>query len=407
MSTTIKVICYKSKKLSNDEYPLMMRITKDRKRKYVSLGISMNPDHWDFMKGKPKPNCPNKDLILNIIDKKTMEYRKQLLEFQNIEKDFSVQKLVDSVNKPLKRKRVETLFLEVIEQMKQEKRIGNANFYKFALNSMKTFNNGSMDIPFAEIDVIWLKKYESWMKGNGNAINTMGVRFRALRAIYNLAIEQKIIKKEYYPFEDFKVSKLKESTNKRAIPKEDIQKIMNFDVKKITKYHSPLLELSRDVFLFSYLCCGINFIDIAHLKHSNIRNNRIIYSRHKTGKSINFPLQSIAIELIKKYGNQEREYIFPILNEKVHVTELQQHYRIQKIIKKVNKWLKVIAEKAGIESDLTTYVARHSYATVLKRSGVNIALIGETLGHSDLKTIQIYLDSFENSQIDEALENLL
>jgi len=172
----------------------MLRVTKEMKRKYVSLGISVHPKHWDFDKDAPKPNCPNKNLILNIIDKKTMEYRKQLLEFQNIEKDFSAQKLVDSVNKPLKKKSVETLFLEVIEQMKQEKRIGNANFYKFALNSMKTFNNDTMDIPFVEIDVAWLKKYDSWMKGKGNATNTRGVRFRALRAIYNLAIEQRIVK---------------------------------------------------------------------------------------------------------------------------------------------------------------------------------------------------------------------
>jgi len=337
-----------------------------------------------------------------------MEYRKQLLEFQNIEKDFSAQKLVDTVNKPLKRKSVETVFLELIQELKTEKRIGNANFYKSALYSLKAFNNGTMEIPFTEIDVNWLLKYETWMKGNGNSINSLGVRFRALRGIYNLAIKQHVVKKEYYPFEEFKVSKLKETTKKRAIPKTEIQKIIDYDVREITDYHySPLIELGRDIFVFSYLGCGINFVDIAYLKKRNIKDNRISYNRHKTGKVINFPLQPYAIELIKKYNNPESEYLFPILNEKVHITEWQQHYRIQKIIKKVNKWLKIIAEKAGIDTDLTTYVARHSYATVLKRSGVNIALIGETLGHSDLKTTQIYLDSFENSQIDEAMKNLL
>jgi len=407
MNTTIEVICYKWKKVKNDEHPLMLRVTKDRKRKYVSLGISVNPDHWDFQKNKPKVNCPNKDLILNIIDKKTMEYRKQLLEFQNIEKDFSAQKLVDTVNKPLKRKNVETVFLEQIQELKNEKRIGNANFYKSALYSLKAFNNGTMEIPFTEIDVNWLQRYESWMKGNGNSINSLGVRFRALRAIYNLAIKQYVVKKEYYPFEEFKVSKLRETTKKRAIPKTDIQKIIDFEVEEITNYHSPLIELAKDVFVFSYLCCGINFIDIAYLKRSNIKGERIVYSRHKTGKVINFPLQPHAIELINKYNNPNSEYLFPILNEKVHMTEWQQHYRIQKTIKKVNKWLKIIAEKIGIETNLTSYVARHSYATVLKRSGVNVALISETLGHSDLKTTQIYLDSFENSQIDEAMKNLL
>ena len=407
MNDTIKVICYKSKKLSNEEYPLMLRVTKDRKRKYVSLGISVHPKHWDFDRDAPKPNCPNKDLILNIIDRKTMAYRKQLLEFQNIEKDFSAQKLVDSVHKPLQRKSVETVFTELIEQLKKEKRIGNANFYKSALSSLKSFNNGNMDIPFTDIDVTWLKKYEAWMKGKGNLTNTLGVRFRALRAIYNLAIQQHIVRKEYYPFDEFKVSKLKESTKKRALPKETIQKIMDFDTKEIESQYSPLIELSKDVFVFSYLGCGINFIDIAYLKRKNVQSNRIVYSRHKTGKNINFPLHPHATELIEKYSNSQSEYLFPILDEKVHKTELQQHHRILKIIKKVNMWLKKIAEKIGVEANLTTYVARHSYATVLKRSGVNIALISETLGHSDLKTTQIYLDSFENEQIDKAMENLL
>ena len=407
MNATIKVICYKSKKLSNEEYPLMLRVTKDRKRKYVSLGISVHPKYWDFDKDAPKHNCPGKDLILNIIDKKTIEYRKQLLEFQNIEKVFSAQKLVDSVNKPLQKKSVETVFIELIEQLKKEKRIGSANFYRFALNSLKSFNSGSMDIPFIEIDVTWLKKYETWMKGNGNSTNTLGIRFRALRAVYNLAIQQHIVKKEYYPFDEFKVSKLRESTQKRAISKETIQTIVKFDTSEITEYHTPLIELSKDIFVFSYLGCGINFIDIAYLKRKNIQGNRIVYSRHKTGKNINFPLQPHAVELIKKYSNTQSEYLFPILNEKVHITELQQHYRIQKTIKKINKWLKKIAEKTGVEVNLTTYVARHSYATVLKRSGVHIALISETLGHSDLKTTQIYLDSFENEQIDEAMKNLL
>ena len=263
MNATINVVCYKWKKLSNDEHPLMLRVTKDGKRKYVSLGISVMPDHWDFAREKPKPNCPNKDLIENIIDKKMLEYRKQLLEFQDVNKDFSAKKLVETVKKPLKRKSVEALFIEVIEQLKMEKRLGSSKFYQFALNSLKTFNNGSMDIPFTDIDIIWLRKYESWMKGNGNSTNTLGVRFRALRAVYNLAIQQHIVKEEYYPFAEFKVSKLRESTQKRAIPKEAIQAIMEFDVSVIKAYRSPLIELGKDVFIFSYLGCGINFIDIA------------------------------------------------------------------------------------------------------------------------------------------------
>ena len=151
---------------------------------------------------------------------------------------------------------------------------------------------------------------------------------------------------------------------------------------------------------------GINFVDMAYLKADNNVEGRLVYSRRKTKKLIMIPLQPKAIELIKKYENPNSPYLFPILN-KIHKTEQQKANRIHKVISKINKHLKEIGKELDLPIGLTTYVARHSYATVLKRSGVNVALISETLGHSDLKTTQIYLDSFENSQIDEAMKNLL
>ena len=135
---------------------------------------------------------------------------------------------------------------------------------------------------------------------------------------------------------------------------------------------------------------------------------RIRYIRKKTGKEISFPLSDAGKEIIRKYSKPDAtspDYIFPMLDRKIHRTEMQRKNRIHKVIGHVNKQLKVLGEMAGIEH-LTTYVARHSYATVLKRAGVSVELISETLGHSDLSTTQIYLDSFENSQIDKAMENL-
>ena len=148
---------------------------------------------------------------------------------------------------------------------------------------------------------------------------------------------------------------------------------------------------------------------MANLTLSNIVEGRLIYIRQKTGKKINIPLNIEANNIIEKHVESDSTsgYIFPILNVKLHKTEMQKYNRRKKVLLKVNKALKEISIITGINANLTTYVARHSYATVLKNSGVNIALIGETLGHSDLKTTQIYLDSFENSQIDAAMANLL
>lgn len=108
--------------------------------------------------------------------------------------------------------------------------------------------------------------------------------------------------------------------------------------------------------------------------------------------------------IMEKYSKDSNGYLFPILDNKVHKTALQKQNRIHKIRGKVNEVLKILGKRLGIESNITTYVARHSFASVLKKSGVNIALISEALGHSDLATTQIYLDSFDNEQVDEAMK---
>ena len=176
--------------------------------------------------------------------------------------------------------------------------------------------------------------------------------------------------------------------------------------------HTPAHHIwnLQDIFLFSYLSAGINFKDISTLRYCDIDDDRIYYARHKTKKEMTCHLVPQAKEILAKYNNpnhNELDYIFPILNRHVHATEQQIHNRIHKVLVHVNKGLRYWSHLLGLKTILTTYVARHTFATVLKRSGVNIAIISESLGHSDLSTTQIYLDSFENSQIDEAMKNLL
>jgi site-specific recombinase XerD len=409
MSATINVVCYKSKTLANGEHPLMIRVCKDNKKVYKSLGISISAKEWDFKKEEPKRACVDRDLILKLIDQKKNEYREQILELKTSKKEFSARTVLNKIEKPINNKCVKEFFEEIVTRMKLEKRLGNAGAYKATLSSMTRFAK-KLDISFNDIDLPWLKQYETWMRSNDNSENTMGIHFRALRAAYNMAIEDNIIKKENYPFDRFKVGRFNKATRKRAITKADIGKIIDLNVKTITTYYSPHLQLSKDLFLFSYLGCGINFMDIANLKNQNIYNNRVFYERHKTGKQINFLLQPMAVKIIECYKPESPkpdDYIFPILDKSFHITLQQKYDRTKKVLRGVNNTLKKIGEKAGLSIPLTTYVARHTFATVLKRSGVNTAIISESLGHSSEKITQTYLDSFENSQIDEAMKCLL
>ena len=400
MSETVKVLCYRSKTLSNGEHPLMVCVCKDGKRKYQSLGISIKAEQWNFKTNQPKGKCPNRERIILLINEKINEIQKAVLDKRIAGKDFTAATLIESTSsKDSSHKTVGEYYLTYIQNLKKEKRIRYAGMLEVSYNSFIKFNK-HLDIPFSDIDVAWLKRYELWMKEQNLSVSTISTRIRHLRAVFNLAITEHSIKNDCYPFRTYKVSKLNRQTPKRAIAKKDIMRIMDY------KGNSVIECLAVDVFVFSYLNAGINFIDIAKLKHSNIVDNHLIYNREKTKKLINVPLQPKALEIIAKYQNDKSPYLFPILSP-FHKTEVQIADRLHKVLAKINKHLKEIGVKLKLPIPLTTYVARQSYATVLKRAGVSTAIISESLGHSSERITQIYLDSFDNEQIDEAMKNLI
>jgi integrase len=235
--------------------------------------------------------------------------------------------------------------------------------------------------------------------------NSMSHFFRTLRAVYNKAIKEGIVRIENYPFNTFKISEFSTETRKRALTRAEIKKIEGLDLEP----GSNLYE-SRLYFVFSYYGQGINFNDIAKLKYENLKDNRIEYKRAKTGQIITFKLLPAAQEIIEYHskvtGHDYANYIFPILNKNIHISAVQIDNRIHKVITKVNADLKEIGILAGIQIPITTYVARHTFANVLKKSGVATNIISEAMGHDNPETTQIYLDSFGNDEIDKAMEYL-
>ena len=410
MNTTIEAVLYTSKKLSNGLHPLMLRLTKNRKRKYISLHISLSPEHWDTEKCKPKRNCPNRGQIERLIRTKIEELQSQVMEFKTSDKEYTLHTLIDKSSKQASKVTVGEYLDTYIDTLLRAGRIGNADTF-IHLRTALTKCFGSLDFYFSDIDVAWLKRLESWFRLTAHlSENSIGIRFRSLRALYNQAIEEGIAKRTNYPFDAFKVSQFKESTAKRALTKEQIRQIMELDVRALSKYPKPFMQLSKDLFLFSYLGCGINLTDMLHLRYRDIFDGRVTYHRQKTGKLISFHLQPLAVDILRRYYQEAHipdDYIFPVLKCKVHITATQQYGRVKRVTRLINRYLKVIGEHLNLPIPLTTYVARHSYATVLKRSGVSTSIISESLGHSSEKITQIYLDSFENSQIDEAMKHLL
>lgn len=406
MDATISVICYKSKTLSNGEHPLMLRIAQNGKSKYKSLKISVAVKHWDFDRNVPKPNCPSKDLINKIILKTKLEYQQKVLEKKANEEEFTASSLIHEQKNEIKAMTVEDFYKQLIKELKEKGQIGNSYAYLNSYDTLKNFNKGKkLNYTFSHIDVVFCKKFEDWMRRKGNKDTTISYQFRTLRATFNRAISAKIVSKEKNPFYEFKLSHLNTKTMKRALSKSDILKIMDADCHD----KSELSQLAHDLFCFSYLCGGISLVDMANLTPENIIEGRLIYQRQKTHGSINLQLSDRALQIISKYSDYQKNanYFFPILHCKRHVTPMQKHNRVRKYCLHINHELKILAKELNITANVTTYVARHSFATILKKSGVNIGIISQALGHQDIKTTQIYLSKFDNEQVDEAMKNLL
>lgn len=324
MSETVNVVCYKSKTLKDGSHPLMVRVCKEGKKKYQSLGISIRPFHWDFKRNEPNDSCPNSDEIKFLIQQRLYEIQKNILSKRIDGKDYTVATIIKSVAEQSKSaKSVGEYYLTYIDNLKKENRIRYAGMYEISYTSFIKFAK-HLDIPFSDIDVAWLKRYEAWSKEQNLSASTISTRLRHLRAVFNLAIMEQAIKNDYYPFHAYKVSKLNRETAKRALSKEDVYKVINYEGS------SPLEILAIDLFTFSYLCAGINFIDMAKLKCSNIRENQIVYNREKTKRLIIIHLQQKALQLIEKYHNDKSPYIFPILSN-YHKTEIQIANRLHKV----------------------------------------------------------------------------
>jgi len=383
----------------------MLRVTKNRKRKYLSLGISCPVNLWDGSNNCPKKGHPNKLQIEKIIANKISDYKDKMLDNQGSELDYTSESLVKSIESSVATRSVFQYFKDVLAQLEISKSIGNAKVYRHTFSILKKHTN-EKDLLFSEMNYSFLLKFENYLRSKDISETSLSVHFRTLRSLFNMAIKEGIAKDKDYPFKQYKVSKFDTSTSKRALTKDDIQAIAALKIDDKSPQFEP-----RHYFLFSYYGQGINFVDIAALKWSHIIGNRVFYTRAKTGKHINFVLLEPAQQIIEYWrpvtGKDKDNYIFPILNKEKHKTQIQIYNRVHKVITMVNKELKELGKQAKIETPITTYVARHTFATVLKLKGVSIAVISEAMGHKTEEITHTYLKSFENEVIDKAAEMLV
>jgi len=298
--------------------------------------------------------------------------------------------------------------------LRKDAKFNTATILEALLTSLQGFT-GKEKYPFGNITVKRLREYEKWMlekkigkKDNQHPTSqtTISIYIRALQKIFNDFAPEGVIN----PFKcrDKYIIPVWEE-NKRALSLEDVLKIAGYPA-----IDGTMEQRSRDLWLFSYLCNGINFKDLANLKYANIKEGeRIEFIRIKTLKRGRKPVKITAIitipmaRILDRWQGDNRmpeDYIFPI--QKKGMTPEEQHHAIKQVIKTTNKYMKRICADLEIPK-ATTYVARHSFATVLKRMGVSVEFISEQLGHRNISTTQDYLKNFELKEKRKRAEMLL
>jgi integrase/recombinase XerD len=399
---TIKILL-RNKPNSDNLYPIVLRITKDRKPKLISLGMNCNIKDWDESNQLFKKCCSNYTQRNRVLLKMKSKALEIINEFILNEDDFTLAQFeMKFRGRDLSKVTVLEFWDEKIEDLIKAGRVGNARAYKDTKTSFFKFQKNTK-MMFKEITSGVLDKYETYMRSNGSTDGGIAVRMRELRALINDAIKKEVVQEKYYPFKVYKISKLKGKGIKKALLREEIRLIETFDTDMY-----PHLVDAKNYFLFSYYTRGMNFYDMMKLTWDNIQGDRIYYIRSKTKGRFTIQTLEPVKEILKYYKNQCRltSFVFPILLRE-GLTPSQIENRKAKTLKKFNRQLKEIAKIQGLEKTISSYTARHSFATNLKHFGISTDVIGEAMGHSNVEITKAYLKEFGDDVLDDAMKNLL
>ena len=373
-------------------YPVRYRVTHLRKQNYFNAGYDLTSEEWEIL-----PTTRKGDL-LNTRQEVKKGFSKLKDDVAAILKDdeYTNDKLV-TYRKRGRKHGIKAAFDARIKELEDNGQSGTAMIYGCAKNYI---DNYDPEAAFSGITAKWLQKFEQSAIKDGLSYSTLGIYLRCLRALFNSAIQERIVKESYYPFARSEGEKrkyrIREGTGtKTALTPGQILTIANYTPQ------TTAMTRSRDLFLLSFHLGGINFKDLLLLKWEHIVNGEIVYTREKTkttnrkATTIRIPLTMPAEDIIYKWGNLDHEYILPFMV--INPSPADVRRITQNITRKVNLHLDLIGKDISIPG-ISTMVARHSFATILKNSGVPVAFIAETLGHRSLNTTANYLKGFEKEQ---------
>ena len=395
--TTVKVK-FRPSTVEDRPGTIVYFVTHRRAVRQITTDYKVFPHEWDNKQSRPilAPTGERTTVIQTIAQRIRRDINRldKIINSLNCNKrEFATDEIVKLFHETEREASFFEFMEEVILQLERLGKERTAENYTTALNSFKRFRNGN-DIMLNEIDSDLMTEYEAYLKSHGVAMNTVSFYNRILRAVYNRAVEKEMTVQRY-PFKHVYTGI--DKTVKRALPLKIIKRIKKLDLPLKSS-----LDFARDMFLFSFYTRGMSFIDMAYLKKKDLQNGILSYRRRKTGQQLFIKWEKSMQEIIDKYPANENSYLLPIIK-----TDRNERLQYKNALRLVNNKLKEISVSTGLQSKLTMYVSRHSWASIAKSQNIPLSVISAGMGHDSENTTRIYLASLDNSMIDKANELIL
>lgn len=411
MTTSFHLYLRTDKQKKNGEYPLYLRITHNRKHRYISTGVSILEKHWNEDKEIIRKSHRNSSVLNEILKNKIDEAQKAQSELSKTGKESA-----KSIKERLHTSQKADFFEigdQLLKDLEKSKKLFAIKNTKVVLKKLERFE-GERSLPLKKMDTTYLEKFERFLKTEyDNSDTTINKNFEVLRKGIRMAVSSHLMSED--PFLHFNGVKRKPPKEKTKLSMDQIKTIEELNLKT-----SSWLWDTRNAFLFSFYSGGIRFGDVCCLKWANVKNGRLSYQMNKNQKTFSTELNKFQLDILALYSGNVNEYIFPFLSKDKDLSdpmELRRDIGSKNVV--INKNLKILAKLVNkklkketstnipqIEGTLSFHVSRHSFAQHAVESGLDVYELMQTLRHSKLETTQKYLKSLDGELADKAMKKV-
>ncbi len=393
---TVK-IKFRASSVGMREGTLVYQVIHRRVTRQVATGYRLYPQEWDSLHSEvafPPESEESRRIYLAALKNKVagdiVTLKDIIARLDRAGREYITDDVVGLYRSPSGSGGFISFTESQIAELKRTGRERTSERYTTVLNSFKRFMAERGDIPLDRVDSGLMVEYETFLKSGGICPNSTSFYMRGLRAVYNRAVEKELVVQRY-PFKHVYTGI--DKTVKRAVPAKVIRQIRDLDLML-----NPAMDFARDIFMFSFYTRGMSFIDMAFLKKSDLKNGILSYRRQKTGQQLFIKWEKPMQEVVDKYDTTGTPYLLPIIKDTGR--DARRQYKNAEHL--INGKLKRIGKQLGLEIPLTTYVARHGWASIAKSRNIPITTISEAMGHDSEKTTRIYLASLDTSVVDKA-----